>query len=139
MFARCPASNDGARITIARIIGAIGAIGAVGGVTGTVFISAADLTAIRLEALTGGFRLTGDPTAPGIERVGGARLITASLPAGMAIVCQSSYIALAIRRDADVDFSGDAKFTIDAVAARVTSRVDYAPSDTAAFFVLKPS
>lgn len=132
-------SGTGAGITIARIIGAIGQIGAVGGVADTVFISAADLTTIRLEALTGGFRLTGDPTAPGIERVGGARLITAPLPAGTAIVCQSDYIALAIRRDASVDFSGDAAFTVDGVAARVTMRVDYAPSDPAAFYVLKPS
>ena len=110
------------------ILDAIGAIAAVGGVADTAFVAPADLTAIRKSVVSGGYAIS-DPTAPGVELVGGAQLIPAPLTAGTAIVCESRFISLAIRRDASVDFSEDSAFTRDAVAARVTMRVDWAPSD----------
>ncbi|MBO9533931.1 MAG: phage major capsid protein [Solirubrobacteraceae bacterium] len=132
-------SATGSGITITRIFGAIGAIAAVGGVADTVFISAADRTAVQLETLTSGYKLTTDPTQPGVEYIGGARLIVAPLTAGTAVVCQADYIALAVRRDASVQFSDQNAFTSDETVARVTMRVDYAPSDLNAFYVLKPA
>ena len=45
---------------------------------------------------------------------------------------------LAIRRDAAVDFSGDAAFTNDAVVARVTMRVDWSIGDPNAFYLIAP-
>jgi HK97 family phage major capsid protein len=78
-----------------------------------------------------------DPTAPGVERIGGATLYVApALAAGTAVVCESRFIALAVRRDAAVDLSQDAAFSRDAVAARVTMRVDWEPSDPNAVYVI---
>jgi HK97 family phage major capsid protein len=117
------------------LLDAIGAVAGEGGVADTAFVNAADLTAIRKEVVTGGYSIS-DPTAPGVERVGGAQLIPAPVTAGSAVVCQASFIALAVRRDANVEFSNDAAFSRDAVAARVTMRVDWEPSDPNAFYVI---
>lgn len=123
-------------VDFATIITGIGAVGAAGGLADTVFVSPGDLTALRIAAVSGGYSIS-DPTAPGIERVGGAQLLaTAALPDGTAIICQADFIALGVRRDARVEFSGDALFTKDAVAARVTLRVDWAVSDPNAFYLI---
>jgi HK97 family phage major capsid protein len=120
---------------VAGILDAIGAITTAGGVADTVFINATDLTTLRKAVVAGGYAIS-DPTAPGVERVGGAQLIPAPLTAGICIVCEARYISLAVRRDASVDFSEDASFGKDAVAARVTMRVDWAPADPNAFYVI---
>ena len=117
------------------ILDAIGAITAEGGVPDTVFINATDYTAIRKAVVSGGYAIS-DPTAPGVERIGGAQLYAAPLPAGTAVVTEARFIALAVRRDATVEFSEDAAFSRDAVAARVTMRVDWEPADPAAFYVI---
>lgn len=67
-------------------------------------INAEDLTAVRIEAV-GGYALLADATQPGVERIGGARLYPAPLESGLAIVADSRYIAVAVRRDASVTFS----------------------------------
>ena len=131
-----PATDAAINVDIAGIFTAIGVIEAAGGNPDTVFVSAADVTKVRLQALTAGFMLTADPTAPGVQRIGGATLIPAPLPAGTAVVCEARYIALAVREDAEVDFSGDAGFLNDSTVARVRMRVDWAPSDPAAFCVV---
>jgi hypothetical protein len=77
-----------------------------------------------------------DPREPGIERIGGATLYPAPLPAGTAVVCESRFISLGVRRDASVDLSEDAAFSRDAIAARVTMRVDWEPSDPNAFYLI---
>jgi len=119
-------------VDIAGIITAIGAVAAEGGIADTVFLNTADVTALRLAAVTGGYAIS-DPTAPGIERVGGAQLVpTNGLAAGTAIVCQASFLIVGVRRDIAVDFSNDAMFTADSVAARVTARLDWDVSDPAA-------
>ena len=99
------------------------------------FLNAADLTALRIAVVAGGYTMS-DPTAPGVERIGGAQLYVAPLTAGTAIVAESALIALGIRRDAAVDLSEDAAFSRDAIAARVTMRVDWEPADPAAFYVI---
>jgi HK97 family phage major capsid protein len=100
-----------------------------------VFINAQDLTALRIAVVSGGYTMS-DPTQPGVERIGGATLYPAPLPAGTAIIAESRYVALGIRRDAAVDLSDDAAFSRDAIAARVTMRIDWAPSDPNAFYVI---
>lgn len=114
---------------------AIGAITGEGGAPDTVFISPVDLTALRIEVVGGGYQMS-DPTQPGVERIGGAQLYPAPLSAGTCVVCEARYIALGIRRDAAVDLSEDAAFSRDAVAARVTMRVDWEASDVNAFYVI---
>lgn len=122
-------------VTIAGITTAVGVIDGEGGIADTVFLNSADKTAIRLAAVEGGYPIS-DPTAPGIERVAGARLITAPLPAGTAIVCVSDYLLVGVRRDIAVDVSSHAKFTSDSLAARVTARLDWDIADPAAFYVI---
>ena len=72
-----------------------------------------------------------------MEPIAGATLYpTPALNAGEAFVADTRHIVLAIRRDASVDFSEDALFTSDGVAARVTMRVDWGVGDPAAFAVI---
>jgi HK97 family phage major capsid protein len=52
-------------------------------------------------------------------------------------VADTRYIVLAVRRDASVDFSQDALFTRDGIAARVTMRVDWGVGDPKALAVIK--
>ena len=91
----------------------------------TVFANPADITAIRKLKSTQGVYLLA-PDGASVEgspatRVGGCQLLpTNGLAAGHALVCEARYVQVAIRRDAAVDFSGDAAFTNDAVVARVT-------------------
>jgi HK97 family phage major capsid protein len=117
------------------LLTAVGAIEAEGGSPDSIYISPADLTALRIAVVGGGYQMS-DPTAPGVERIGGATLYPAPLPAGTAVVAEARFIALGIRRDATVDFSEDAAFSRDAVAARTTMRVDWEPGDPAAFYVI---
>jgi Phage capsid family len=58
---------------IAGILTAIGAIEANGGVANAVCLNPTDRTAIRQAVVAGGYSIS-DPTAPGAEAIGGARL-----------------------------------------------------------------
>jgi Phage capsid family len=118
---------------IAGLLTAQGEIEAEGGVASAAFLNAADKTAVQIAAINGGYA-TSDPSAPGITRVGASALYTApGIAAGSAVVCDPRYIAVAIRRDASAEFSEHAAWTKDGVSARVTMRVDWAPSDPSAF------
>jgi HK97 family phage major capsid protein len=128
--------SGGATADINGLIGAVGVVGAAGGNANAIFLSPADLTKIRQETVAGGFGIS-DPTAPGVERIAGATLYqTPALNVGEVLVADTRYVVLAIRRDASVDFSEDALFTSDGVAARVTMRVDWGVGDPAAFAVI---
>ena len=48
---------------------------------------------------------------------------------GQILVADTNFIVAGVRSDAAVDFSTDALFTKDAVAARVTMRVDWGWAD----------
>jgi HK97 family phage major capsid protein len=136
---RVPSVRQREGILLRTLITGIGVISGKGGVPNAVFVSAEDATALRLEALMGSYATLADPTAPGIERVGGAQLyVTPSLARGNALVADMNYVTVAVRRDATVDFSPDAGFTKDATLARVTMRVDWAPSDPAALYRVLP-
>jgi HK97 family phage major capsid protein len=117
---------------IAGIITAVSEIAGEGGVANAAFMNAADIGAVQVAAVTGGFSLS-DPTRPSVSQIGGAVLYPAPLAAGTALVADARFIAVAVRRDASAEFSEHAAWTKDGVSARVTMRVDYAPSDPSAF------
>jgi len=126
-------------VNIDRLIGAVGGIGGEGGVASVIWVSPADLTSLRKATVSGGFAIS-DPSAPGIERIAGVQLVmTAALPAGVAVAADSRYVVAAVRRDASVEFSQDAAFSRDAVMARVTMRLDWQVADRKAIHVIKPS
>ena len=127
-------------IDIPALVTAIGAVGAQGGLANVIWLSPADVTTLRLEALTGSYATLADPTAPGIERVAGARLIpTPALSPGTAVIADTNYVLFGVRRDARVDFSAHSEFSRDAVSARVTMRVDWDVADLDALYVIKPA
>jgi HK97 family phage major capsid protein len=131
-----PAQTGG--VTIDNIIRAIGAIAASGGIANAVYIAPADLTTLRLAKDTDGRPLLQpDLQAGGAERIAGATLHpTAALTAGTAVVADAAQVVVGVRADATVDFSTDAKFTSDAVVARVVARVDFGVNDIAGLVVV---
>ena len=89
------------------------------------------MTLIRQAVVAGGYAIS-DPTAPGAEAIGGARLYpTPAITAGAALIVEAAQIVLGVRQDASVDFSPDAGFTSDSTLARVVARVDWGWGDTA--------
>lgn len=126
-------------VDIPALVTAVGAVAAAGGLANVIWINPADLTALRLAALTGSYATLADPQSPGIERVAGARLVmTPALDAGTAVVADTRYVLAGVRSDARVEFSGHSAFTRDAVAARVTLRLDWAVADSDAVYVIEP-
>ncbi len=130
-------------VSIDTILDAVGAVEGHGGIPDTCFINPADVTALRkIKASTGQYILA--PDAASVEgapstRVGGCQLLpTNGLAAGHALVCEARYVQTAIRRDASVDFSGDAQFTADAITARLTCRLDWSWGDVNAAYLLAP-
>ena len=126
-------------VTTDTILDGIGSVGGYGGVADSVFLNPADLTGLRKErAVPGGqYLLQPDAQAAGAERIGGATLYpTAGLAAGTAVVAEARYIVLAVRKDASVELSTDAAFSVDGTVARVTMRVDWAVSDPHAVYVV---
>jgi HK97 family phage major capsid protein len=114
---------------ITTLLAAVGAIGAAGGVANAIFINPADLTALRQAVVSGGYAIS-DPTSPGAESIGGARLFqTPAITAGAALVVQADQIVMGVRQDASVSFSPDAGFTSDSTLARVVARVDWGWGD----------
>ena len=139
--ATLPGATGG--VSIDSILAAVGAIQGHGGNPDTCFINPSDVTILRqLKATTGQYILA--PDAASVEgapatRVGGTQLIpTAGLAAGHALVAEARFIQTAIRRDASVDFSGDAQFTADAITARLTMRIDWSWGDVNAAYLLSP-
>ena len=129
-------------VSIDTILDAVGAIGGHGGQADSCFLNPADLTGLRkLKATTGQYIVSPDAAySRGSPRFAspGVSSATNGLPAGTALVAEARFIQAAIRRDASVDFSGDAQFTADAITARLTMRVDWAPGDVNAFYLLGP-
>ena len=130
-------------VTIDNIIRAIGVVEEVGGTANAAFVNPGDLTDLRLVKDAAGSNrpvLEPDLQTAGAVSIGGARLFsTPALPAGTAIVGDAAQIVVGVRRDIRVEFSGDAKFTADSVAAKVTARVDWEPNDVRGLVVVKDS
>lgn len=127
-------------VTIDNIIRAVGTVEAVGAVANAIFLAPADLTTLRLvKEATGSNKpvLQPDLQAGGAERIAGATVFsTPDLPAGVALVGDSSQIVVGLRRDVAVEFSSEAKFTSDSVVARVTCRTDWAFNDIRGFVAI---
>ena len=123
-----PASGAGA-VDVTTILTGAGIVQAAGGNPTAIFLHPTDMTAMKIAAFTGGYDLA-DALAPTVPYV------TPNLTAGNGIVCDPRFILFGIRRDARVNWSEHHLFGNDGVAARVTMRVDWAPSDPAAFYVL---
>jgi HK97 family phage major capsid protein len=138
-----PGSGTGGIVDIDHILSGVGAIQGVGGSPDTCFCNPADITKIRQQKATTGQYIVA-PDAADVEgqptvRIAGCRLLpSAGMVAGKALVCQASFIQTCIRRDASVDFSGDAAFTSDAVVARVTMRIDWNIGDPNALWLISP-
>ncbi len=124
-----PAQTGG--VNLDNIIRATGTVASYGAVASAAFLNPGDLTTLRLaKDAQGRPLLQPDLQAGGAERVAGALIFpTPNLPAGVALVGDARQIVVAVRRDIEVAFSGDAKFTADSIAARVTARVDWAVND----------
>jgi HK97 family phage major capsid protein len=117
-------------VDVDGILTAIGVIEAAGERATAVYANPTDLTAIRQSVVSGGYSIS-DPTAPGVEAVGGARLFAVpSITAGTALVAQADQIVVGVRQDASVSFSPDAGFTSDSTLARVVARADWQWNDT---------
>ncbi len=112
-------------------IRAQGTIQAIGGLPTVVYVNPTDLTALRLlKDSTGRGLLEPDAQALGAQRAGGSLFIpTAALAAGTALVADPGQIVVGVRRDVEVAFSTDARFTADSIAARVTARLDLGVGD----------
>ncbi len=124
-------------IGVASLITGVGTLRGLGARPDVIFIAAQDLTALELAAVSGGYNGAMSIEGPGIASISGARLIsTPALPAGTALIAQASYLVIGVRRDIAVDFSEHSSFSSDAVAARVTGRLDWAVSDPAATLIL---
>lgn len=124
-----PAQTGG--VTIDNVIRAAGTVESYGAIAGAAFINPTDLVSLRLLKDTAGRPLLQpDLQDAGAEKIAGARIFpTPALPAGTALVGDPRQIVVAVRRAVDVEFSSDAKFTSDSVAARVTARVTWGWND----------
>jgi HK97 family phage major capsid protein len=120
-------------ISFDNIVRAVGSIEAVGGVANVLFVNPTDLVTLRLVKTGDGSNqpvLQPDLTAAGAEQISGARVIsTPALPAGTAVVGDARHIVVGVRRDVRVEFSAHARFTADAVVAKITARADWAVND----------
>ena len=138
-----PGTGAGGLIDIDHLLDGIGQIESHGGVPDTAFMHPTDITVLRKLKSTQNVYLLA-PDAASVEgapstRVGGCQLIpSAGLAAGKVLICEARFISVAIRKDASVAFSGDSAFTSDSTVARVTMRLDWAPSDPNAFWLISP-
>lgn len=122
-----------APISFDAITRAVGAVESVGGVATALFIHPTDLTELRLVKTGSGSNapvLQPDLAAAGAEQINGARIIpTPALPAGTAVVGDARQLVIGVRQDVAVAFSPHARFSADAVVARVTARAAWAVND----------
>lgn len=124
-----PAQAGG--VTIDNVIRASGTVASYGAIANAIFVNPADLTTLRLaKDTTNKPLLQPDLQAGGAERIAGATVYpTPTLAVGNVIVADAAQIVVGIRRDVEVSFSSEAKFTADSVAARVTARTDWGIND----------
>ena len=127
---------------IDAILTGIGAIRTAGGRANSVYMAAEDITALTLlkEGTGSDRKLLNPEGAIGDEpvyRIGGATLYAVpGMPAWTALIAAADQIVIGVRKDAEVAFSSDAKFTADGVAVRVTGRFDWEPNDTDGLYLI---
>jgi HK97 family phage major capsid protein len=118
-------------VSYASIVNAAGLVRAAGGQPNVVYLAPADLTALQL--VTGADDrplIQPDATQGMADTIAGLRIfVTAAMPAQQALVAEADQIVVAVRRDASVAISQDAKFTADGTVARVVARADIGVND----------
>jgi HK97 family phage major capsid protein len=126
-------------VDYAHIVEAAGLVRAAGGVPNALYLNPADLTALQLVTAADDRPLIqSDPTQPMAERIAGLRIwATPAVPAATAVVAMASQLVVAVRRDASVAISQDAKFTADGTVARVVARADIRVGDPDGLAVIK--
>ena len=82
---------------IPGIITAVAEIAGEGGIANAAFMNPADIGAVQVAAVTGGFSLS-DPTRPSLSQIGGAVPYPAPLAAGTALVADEEDQCSARRR-----------------------------------------
>lgn len=123
-------THDGAP-TYAGLVNGAGIIRAAGGRPDVAYVNPADFTGLQLEA-DGMNRplISGDATQGAPPIVAGLRVFpTPALVAGEALVAQADQLVVAVRQDASVAFSTDARFSSDGTLARVIARLDAGVND----------
>lgn len=117
---------SGTTVDYASIVTGAGVVRAAGGAPDVLYLAAADYTALQLATGADDRPLIQPDASQGAAAsVAGLRIHpTPALTAGVAVVAQADQIIVAVRSDASVTFSGEAKFTQDATIARVIARVD---------------
>lgn len=122
-----------------NIVRAAGTIMAAGGVPNVLFANPLNLVELQL-ATDGNNRPLIQPDASqGASRTIAGLTIwpTPALIEGEAVVAQADQIVVAVRKDASVAFSTDAKFSQDGTVARVIARVDADINDTDGLCVIQ--
>ena len=113
-------------ISYENIVRAAGEIMSAGGVPDIVFANPSDV--VELQLATDGMNrpLVQPDAAKGASRtIAGLTIYpTPALLVGEALVAQADQIVVAVRKDASVKFSTDARFSSDGTVARVIARVD---------------
>lgn len=121
-----PAQAGG--VTLDNLVRSAGTIANAGGVANAVYLAPADRTSLSLLKDGQGRPLLVEALAAAGFTLENLHTV-ASLPTGTAIVAQADQIVVGIRRDAEVTFSEHARFTADAVVAKVIARADFDVND----------
>jgi len=130
-----PLPSVNGNVSYANVVRAAGTIMAAGGVPDVLFASPLDLVELQL-ATDGMDRPLVQPDAS----QGASRTIaglTIWLTAGEAVVAQANQIVVAVRKDASVAFSTDARFSSDGTLIRVICRIDAGVNDPAGLCVIE--
>lgn len=128
-------------VDVATIRARIAALMGVGANPNAVYVHSDDYQALDAETDNSGRGLlVPDPTQPGAQMLGGARLYVAPLPAaGTAIIAEAQQIVVGVRKDASVEASPHARFTADSMVVRVVGRFDLDVNDPAGIDVIRPA
>lgn len=145
LTANAPEAGAAAAFELDDVLNGISAIETVGGSADVAFINGADLNALRKSKSTTneylwlrGASVVGDPSARPVDTFAGVRfLISPGIAAGTMLIADSEFISVVSNRLIDVEFSADAGFLNDAIAAKCTARFDWAVEDPNAVYLLQ--
>lgn len=120
------------------IVRAAGKVMSAGGVPNVLFANPEDL--VELQLATDGLSrplIQPDASQGASRTIAGLTIYpTPSVLAGEAVVAQADQIVIAVRKDASVAFSTDARFSQDGTVARVIARVDVDINDAEGLCVI---
>lgn len=145
LTANNPEAGAAGAFSLDDILNGISAIETVGGNADVAFVNGADLNALRkLKSTTNeylwmrGASVVGDPAAKPVDTFAGVMfLVSPGIAAGTLLIADSDYISVVSNRLIDVEFSAEAAFLNDAIAAKCTARFDWAIEDDNAVYLLQ--